>query len=103
MDIQMESGDNGERMALSGEMTIFSALQSKSQLLEASRGNKALDVDLSQVSEFDVAGLQLIAMMKREALAQGNTLRFVSHSAAVSEVLQLCNLEALFDVDVAAV
>lgn len=103
MEIQLESGSDGERMALSGEMTIFSALQSKAQLLEASRGNKVLDVDLSQVSEFDVAGLQLLAMMRREALAQGNTLRFVSHSPAVGEVLQMCNLEALFDVDVAAV
>ena len=102
MDIQLESGEGGGRMILSGEMTIFSALQSKAQLLEASRSKKVLDVDLAQVSEFDVAGLQLLAMMRREAQAQGNTLRFVSHSAAVREVLQLCNLEALFDVDVAA-
>lgn len=101
MDIQLESGRDGGRLALNGEMTIYSAAQLKSPLLDASRGNKVLDVDLSQVSEFDVAGLQLIALMKREALARGNQLRFISHSAAVSEVLQLCNLAELFDAAVA--
>lgn len=99
MDIQVESVNDGRRLALAGEMTIYSAAGIKSQLLDASRDCEVLDVDLSQVSEFDVAGLQLIAMMKREALSQGHILRFISHSNAVSEVLQLCNLGPLFDVN----
>jgi anti-anti-sigma factor len=55
-----------------------------------------LEIDLSQVSELDGAGLQQLLLAKREATRVGNTLRLVSHSRAVLEVFDLCNLAAFF-------
>ena len=79
-----------------GEFNIYRAAELKTQLLEALVSDTELDLDLSGVSELDSAGLQLLLLLKRCALEQQRSLRFVNHSPAVVEVLDLTNLAQQF-------
>lgn len=83
-------------LRIEGELTIYRAAELKQTLLAAVAEHAELEVDLSQVSEFDSAGLQLLLLAKREAGAAGRTLRLVDHSPAVVEVLDLFDLVAHF-------
>jgi anti-sigma B factor antagonist len=83
-------------LRIEGELTIYRAAELKQTLLAAVAANEAVEVDLSQVSEFDSAGLQLLLLAKREAGATGRSLRLVDHSPAVVEVLELFDLAAHF-------
>ena len=83
-------------LRIEGELTIYRAAELKQTLLAAVAEHAELEVDLSQVGEFDSAGLQLLLLAKREAAAAGRTLRLVDHSPAVVEVLDLFDLVAHF-------
>lgn len=84
------------KVALSGEFTIFTAQAVQAELLTALEGGGDVDVDLSQVSEMDSAGLQLMLAAKRSALTRGQALRFSGHSKAVVDTLDLCDLTGHF-------
>ncbi|QFY42369.1 STAS domain-containing protein [Candidatus Methylospira mobilis] len=84
------------RIALEGEMTIYTAAELKARLLKALEENEALEVDLSGVSELDSAGLQLMVLLKREAGDQGKSVRFADHSQAVLDVLDLTDVGSVF-------
>lgn len=84
------------RLALAGELTIFTAQACKEQLLAALAGGEAVEVDLSAVTEIDSAGLQLLIAAKREAAARNQALQFAGHSSPVVDLLDLCNLAGHF-------
>ena len=83
-------------LRIEGELTIYRAAELKQTLLAAVAEHAAVEVDLSQVAEFDTAGLQLLLLAKREAGAAAHELRLVNHSPAVLEVLELFDLAAHF-------
>ncbi len=83
-------------LALEGALTIYRAQELKEQLLAALRDSPEPRLDLSQVTELDSSGLQLLYLAKREAARANRTLRIVAHSDAVREVLDLCNLNTYF-------
>lgn len=82
-------------LVLSGEFNIFTATAAKAQLVEAvqqAADGADVDVDLSGVTEIDSAGLQLMVMAKRDAARQNKRVRFVRHSEAVVDLIELCDL-----------
>ena len=81
-------------LAIEGELTIYRALQLKAELLAALAGGSELELDLSQVTEMDSAGVQLLLVALREASSAGKPLRVTGRSQAVAEVLHLCGLDA---------
>lgn len=83
-------------LVLEGAVAIYAARELKERLLSAVRDNRELHLDLSQVTELDSAGLQVLYLAKREAARREHALRIVAHSDAVREVLDLCNLHAYF-------
>lgn len=83
-------------LVIEGDMTIYSANALKGQLLEAIKASPELVLDLSQVSEFDSAGLQVLYLAKREAGAAGHAMRIHAHSQPVRELLELYNLAGYF-------
>lgn len=83
-------------LALDADLTIYSALDTKRQLLDAVRSCKTLELDLSRVGELDTAGFQLLVLAKRESQRLGRTLRIVAHSPAVQEVIEFYNTVAYF-------
>ena len=88
---------NGVRkVRIAGEMTIYSAAESKQELLWKLDGANQIEIDLSGVSELDSAGLQLLILLKQEAGRQGKTLRLLAHSLAVLEVFTLLRADTLF-------
>ncbi len=81
-------------------MTIYNAAQIKEELISAMaqgvNSHQGIEINLGQVSEIDAAGLQLLALVKREAAEKKLALQFVAHSKAVMEMLDLCNLAGVF-------
>lgn len=96
MTIRVESKNGMALLHIEGEMSIYTAAELRSQLLPHLARAGELEIDLSQVSELDGAGLQLLLLAKREAARGGTTLRLARHSPAVLEVFDLCNLAAYF-------
>lgn len=96
MNITAKTKNGICRLAIDGEMTIYTALEMKAQLLPHLDKLKELEVDLSQVTEIDSAGLQLLILLKRETMAREAVLRLTAHSASVTEVIDTLNLAAYF-------
>ncbi|MGR9012967.1 MAG: STAS domain-containing protein [Gammaproteobacteria bacterium] len=84
------------RIAITGELTIYTALELKEKLLTGLAESEELELDLSEVAEIDAAGLQLLVMVKQQAAALGNVLRFTGHSPVVLELLDLSGLAGFF-------
>lgn len=84
------------RLVLEGDMTIYGATSLKQKLLGALKGASRLEVDLSRVGEVDTAGVQLLLLAKREAMAAAKTLRLTGHSPAILDAIDLFNLGATF-------
>ena len=84
------------RLAISEDMTIYHALPQKDLLLEALATTQHLELDLSSVSDMDTAGLQLLMLLKREAERQGKNVTISGHSPTVRQILDFCNLVAVF-------
>ncbi|NDP40757.1 MAG: STAS domain-containing protein [Rhodoferax sp.] len=81
-------------LRIDGELTIFRAAELKPELLSEPMPRT---IDLSGVTELDSAGVQLLMLAKKTALAQQRELALVSHSPAVLEVFELLNLAAFFN------
>lgn len=81
---------------IEGELTIYRAAELKAELLAAVAQHNRLAIDLSQVSEFDTAGVQVLMLAKQAARAAEGELQLQAHSPAVLEVMQLLDLAAFF-------
>lgn len=84
------------RLCLAQDLTIYHAIEQKADLLAALEVADGLELDLSQVSEIDTAGLQLLILAKREAAQRNKSMSIVAHSPAVHETLDFCNLMTFF-------
>ncbi|MGZ8181895.1 MAG: STAS domain-containing protein [Methylobacter sp.] len=84
------------RIVIEDELTIYTALELKDQLLAGLSASEELELDLSGVGEIDAAGLQLLVMIKQEAAALGKALRISGHSPVVLDLLDLSGLAGFF-------
>lgn len=89
MGISITEHAGGCRMQLDGEVNINTAAEIRAALQQAIAEHEDTEVDLGGVEAMDTAGLQLMLMAKR---CEGKSVRFVNHSPAVLEVLELANL-----------
>lgn len=96
MTISIETSNGVCRARVSGEMTIYHALEMKGKLLPSLDNGAEVEIDLSEVSEMDTAGFQLLLLIKREAANAGKLLRLVAHSTATLEVLDMLNMASYF-------
>ena len=83
-------------LSVENEMTIYTAVQQRKQLVEFLSSGSELEISLTKVDEIDTAGLQLLILIKHEAAQANKSLRFVMHSPAVLDVLELTNLTSVF-------
>lgn len=93
MDVEQDRESASGQLCVQGELTIYRAGEVAQTLFAAVR-TRAGDVtlDLSAVTEFDTAGLQIVLMARRMAEASGHRLEVVQPSACVADVLKLCNV-----------
>ena len=83
-------------LRLAGELTVYHATELKQALFPLPAGNAPVEIDLANVSEIDTAGVQLLLLLRREALALGRGVRLIATAAAVDEALKLLDLHSLF-------
>lgn len=84
-------------LRITGELTIYRAAEIKEFLLQAlPQSSGHLDLDLSGVTEMDVAGLQVLMTVKQAAQARRGDLHLVNHSPAVVDVFEILNVAAFF-------
>jgi anti-sigma B factor antagonist len=96
MEIRSERSDGRLTLYPEGEMTIYHATHLKAALLDALAQGDEIELDLSAVCELDTSGVQLLMLMKREAVAAGKALKLSGHSPAVIEVFELLGLGGWF-------
>jgi len=96
MSISIEKKDGLCKMRVETDMTIFNAAELKKNLLSDLGDCSALEVDLSQVSEIDTSGFQLLFMIKREAVLRNKDFKIASHSPATAAVIDLYNMSDYF-------
>lgn len=92
-----KSYEEGLRIAPQGEMTVYTAMDWKQKLMAPFALLGEIEIDLSAVEEMDSTGLQLLILVKKEASAQGRTLRLIHHSRPILEALDLCGLTDYLD------
>jgi anti-sigma B factor antagonist len=81
---------------IEGDMTIYQAGEQRAQILAALADTTRLELNLAAVSELDTAGVQVLLLAKKAALAEGRQLDLVAHSAAVLDVFELLRLATFF-------
>ena len=81
-------------LAVEGEMTIYRAAELQPVLLDAVRAHDAPALDLSEVTEFDCAGMQLLLVARREARRLGKALVLRGASPAVRDAFALLGMTA---------
>lgn len=96
MHINAQQENDICRLKMEGEFTIYHGQEIRDGLIEHLAANDEIELDLGGVTEMDTAGLQLLLAAKREGTRQGKTVRFVSHSQAALELIDLYNMAAQF-------
>jgi anti-anti-sigma factor len=84
-------------LQIDGELGIYRAAEWRDALIAALAEGGDLTLDLTQVTEIDSAGVQLLMAAEKTAQASQRKLHFVGPSAAVLEVFSTLGLEAHFD------
>ncbi|URI11709.1 STAS domain-containing protein [Aquincola tertiaricarbonis] len=79
-------------LRLDGELTIYRAGELKPVILDAVRRAAEPAIDLSEISEIDTAGVQLLLLARREAASLDRQLALVAPSNAVREAFELLAL-----------
>lgn len=85
-------------LSVRGELNIYRAhelMQEFSAAIAECPSGTAIAIDLSMVTEFDTAGLQILLMMRRMVLAGGERLELLDPSDCVRDVLILCGADDL--------
>ena len=91
-----EAKHNGQpALKLSGELTIYSAAEARTNLAKHADKKVVPELDLSGIEEIDTAGVQVLLWVKRESLGRGRPLALVNHSAAVVEVFDLLKVTGI--------
>lgn len=92
MPLVCEILNDTAHVTIDGELTIYTAAELSAELLPRLGATPQMQIDLSQITEMDGAGLQLLIMVTREASKAGTALTLTGHSKAVLETLQLSGL-----------
>lgn len=85
------------KISIEGEINIYRAQQLKNELVLALNSCEELELNLENVNELDSAGLQVLALLKKEAQRSGKALRLTAHSPVVLEAMNTLQLTHFFD------
>jgi len=100
MPLTQSTRDGHLLLLVSGGFTIFQAAEYKPQLMGVlDNADDMLELDMSACDELDTAGLQLLLLLRREAIAQYKQLLLVGAGPAVQNVLSMLQLQDLMRPD----
>lgn len=94
--LRYEEQNNKCAVTLEGEMTIYTAAELKEKLLAVLDYPQELEVNLSDVSEIDSAGIQLLMMLKKERSAHQRSFSLVEHSTVILDAFETMGLVPYF-------
>lgn len=80
-----------------GEMNIYKAKENKKILISYLKNNKNVILDLSNVNEFDTAGLQLLMSFKKTLSVNGKNLYLRAPSECIKNIITLLKMENYFE------
>ncbi len=89
------SKKKGAQIRIDGDFNIYTAAESKQQLLDALNAHAAFDVNIEAVEEIDTSGVQLLLLMQREARRANKSLTLSGMSPAIADIVALLNLAEL--------
>jgi anti-anti-sigma factor len=72
-----------------GPLNIYTAMENQKTFISYLKDNKNIILDLSNVNEFDTAGLQIILALKKQLNSIGKNLYLRSCSEIVKSVLKI--------------
>jgi anti-sigma B factor antagonist len=75
------------------EIDIATAAPLRAALLEAAQGRAAIVVDMTQTRFCDTAGLHVLVLAHKRALAQGGQLRLVISDANVLRIFAISGID----------
>lgn len=81
---------------LSGNLSIYEVGAVRDELLTGLVAGKSVSIDLEQVEEWDVAGLQLLVATQKTASNTGTFLRFDNLPDQLRAALPLLGLDSQF-------
>ena len=94
MDILLESTG----MKIKGNCVIHELLPLQRTLLEIINSERSsVEIDLSGVEAIDTAGVQLLAVCRKNTLEIGKTFQITSTSESVSDALKITGLESMLE------
>jgi anti-anti-sigma factor len=92
----MEANDFVEVYVV-GELNIYKAIENRKVFLTYLKNNKNILLDLSNVTEFDTTGLQLLISLQKSLKKNNKNLFLRRCSEVVKNILSLLRLEKKFD------
>lgn len=92
LHIQVRKSRNGTKVALDGELTIYTAAAVRERLLRVLENCARLTLDTAKVSEIDTAGLQVLLSTRRSCQEGGVPFAFPHSGQAVGQTLTLFGL-----------
>lgn len=95
--IRVEELKRKYRAHIDGEMTIYNAMELKEKLLPLLSDKRELELNLSNVTEIDSAGVQLLMLARKERVNREQKLNLTEHSSAVLDVFELMDLVTYFN------
>jgi len=81
---------------ITGDMTIYEAGEVRDIFSSALAEKKNINVNLSNVSEIDSSGLQLMVSLKNDAGENDLSVQYLSHSQSVIGLLDLFDMTSYF-------
>lgn len=98
--LETKSLKKGNRIMLSGELTIYSANSILEQLDKNFLREKDLLLDLSKVSEIDTAGIQLLLVLNNHIKEKQNSFIIEKSSTCIDNAMTQLNLFKFIDNEV---
>ncbi len=99
---KIETGGEVFRLSVEGAVTSHMVGELREAIFPAITRDQEveteIEIDLSRVSEIDLAGLLLMLELKLAASSCGKALRFIEHSRPVAEIMRLSGLADFFGV-----
>lgn len=83
-------------LRISGEVTIDRAAEIFFELRKLVESGAVWEVDASEISSIDAAGIQVLLAAKRLAMQCGGDFRLIRRSRAVTDILEITHLGARF-------
>lgn len=93
------SKKKGADIRIDGELNIYSASESHAVLTDLLSTHTKLHVNIEAVEEIDIAGVQLLLMLRREAARTDKTLTFSKPSPAITEIAKFLNIDELMTLE----